>query len=184
MSDETVVVPLGSTPGGLPYPEDTDQVMMGAQAIKALAQAIEAAPWWNFIRWTQGVLGTTADAPLNTWDSQESNFTIGEPATSGGVICPKAGLYQVSVIVELFAAWNTNPLCSVGVKTSATPPRELFLQRIEPTVTTNRRVYAVSGVLRAAQAERISAFMNQPGGFGTVNHSSGAAAYDRHSSRF
>ena len=31
----------GTTPTGLPYPEDTDPVMAGAQAIKALAQAVE-----------------------------------------------------------------------------------------------------------------------------------------------
>lgn len=40
MSDP-VVMPMGVTPSGLPYPEDSDQVLMGAQAIKALAQAVE-----------------------------------------------------------------------------------------------------------------------------------------------
>jgi hypothetical protein len=184
MSDTPIIVPAGTTPGGLPYPEDTDLVAQGAQAIKALALAIEAAPWWSFIRSTQGNVGTTADAPLNTWDTQESNFTIGEPATSGGVICPKAGLYTISLNVEFFAAWTGNPLLSVGVKSSATPPRELFLQRIEAVASTNRRGYSLTGNLRLAAGERCSAFMNQPGGFGTVNHSSGVAANDRHSSRF
>lgn len=184
MSDTPVVMPRGVTPGGLPYPEDTDAVMQGAQAIRALALAVEALPWWNFTRWTQGVLGTTADAPLNTWDLQESNFAVGDTAAQGGVICPRAGLYQVLVSVEFFAAWTGNPLLSAGAKTNSVPPREIFLQRIEAVASTNRRVYVVAGMLRMAAGERIFAFMNQPGGFGTVNHSSGAAAQDRHSSRF
>ena len=35
------VSPLATTPSGLPYPLDTDQVLMGAQNIKALAEAID-----------------------------------------------------------------------------------------------------------------------------------------------
>jgi len=38
---DAVVQPLGTTPAGLPYPEDTEAVMLGAQSIKALAQAVE-----------------------------------------------------------------------------------------------------------------------------------------------
>jgi hypothetical protein len=41
LSDIPIIQPTGTTPGGLPYPEDTDAVMLGAQAIKALAQAVD-----------------------------------------------------------------------------------------------------------------------------------------------
>lgn len=41
MTDEAIISPRGTTPIGLPYPEDTDAVAAGAQAIKALAQAVE-----------------------------------------------------------------------------------------------------------------------------------------------
>jgi hypothetical protein len=184
MSDTPQREPRGITTGGLPYPEDTDALMAGAQAIKALAQAIDARPWVHMVRWTQGNLGTGADAPLNTWDFQESNFPIGETPAQGGFITPVSGLYMLTLSVEFFAAWTGNPLLSAGFKSSAVPPREIFLQRIEAVASTNRRVYNVAGILRLAAGERCSAFMNQPGGFGTVNHSSGAAPHDRHSSRF
>jgi hypothetical protein len=36
-----LVDPRGATPGGLPYPEDSDPVVAGAQAIRALAEAAE-----------------------------------------------------------------------------------------------------------------------------------------------
>lgn len=39
--DGVAVEPHGATGGGLPYPEDTDAVMAGAQAMKALAQAVD-----------------------------------------------------------------------------------------------------------------------------------------------
>ena len=42
--DQPVVTPLGTTAGGLPVPADTDLVMAGAQAITALAQALDARP--------------------------------------------------------------------------------------------------------------------------------------------
>ena len=41
MPDTPIVSPRGTTPSGLPYPESTDAVMAGADAIKALALAVE-----------------------------------------------------------------------------------------------------------------------------------------------
>jgi hypothetical protein len=41
MTDTPIIVPAGTTPGGLPYPEDSEPVQLGAQAIKALANAVD-----------------------------------------------------------------------------------------------------------------------------------------------
>lgn len=142
-------------------------------------------PWWSFVRWTQGVLGTGADAQVTLWDLQESNFAIGAPNPTGGIVIPRDGLYLVSVDVELAATWAGSPQCNVGAKTSAIPPREIYLARQEPnSAGGQRRSYSVTGMLRAVAGETIWAFMNQPGGTGTVNHSSGTAPGDRRSSRF
>lgn len=180
---DPVIMPLGATPGGLPYPEDTDQVMMGAQAIKALATAIEAQPWISFARWTQGTVGATADAPISGWDLTEGNFAAND--ASGGFTCPKSGLWAITLDLEFSAAWPAgNTLMSVGVKTSAVPPRELFLQRAEPnSAGAVRRCYSLSGMLRIAAGETCRAFMNNATG-SSIQHSSGVTANDRHSTRF
>lgn len=38
---------MGTTPGGLPYPESSDPVAGGADAIKALALAVDLAIYWE-----------------------------------------------------------------------------------------------------------------------------------------
>ncbi|HET6194114.1 MAG TPA: hypothetical protein VFE12_00100 [Acetobacteraceae bacterium] len=176
-------MPAGSTPGGLPYPEDTDAVKQGAQAIKALAQAIEAQPWISFARWTQGTVAGAADAIVSAWDLTEGNFAAND--AGGGFTCPKAGLYLVTVDLEFSCAWPAGgPLVSVGAKTSSAPPREIYLQRAEASSAgATRRSYSVSGLLRMAVGETCRAFMNNGTGI-SIQHSSGITANDRHSTRF
>ena len=146
-----------------------------------------ANPWWSFVRWTQGVVGGTADAPMQAWDLQESNFTIGDPnAGGGGIIAPRDGLYLVEVVIEYWLApWPASGqiLMSAGAKTSAAAQREIFIQRSEPNGGSNRRTYCVTGMLRAVAGERINAFMNNGSGQ-SVTHSSGASPGDRHATRF
>lgn len=87
MSDarDAIVMPTGVTPGGLPYPEDTDLVRQGAQAIKALAQAVDGRVTGNPVAVYDALraLGS-AQVPI-TW-SYDPAFGGGVhayPATSG-----------------------------------------------------------------------------------------------------
>lgn len=142
-------------------------------------------PWWSFVRWTTGSLGTGTDATMTGWDLQEGNFSFGSPSPGGGIVVPKAGLYLVQVNVVFIATWAGVPLISVGAKTSAAAPREIYVQRAEPNSSGGqRRGYSVSGMLRAAVGETINGFMNQPGGTGTVNFASASSPGDRSASRF
>ena len=182
---------MGATTNyGFPFPVKGD-TRFAAADIEALAEAIDAKfaadarPWWSFVRWTLGSLGTASDAPLGGWDLQESNFTLGTPSIGGGVVAPKAGLYLCTANVVFLATWAGIPLMSMGVKTSAASPREIYVQRNENnSAGSQRRGYSVSGALRVAVGETLNVFMNQPGGTGTVNHSPGSAPGDRSSSRF
>lgn len=179
------IAPRGTTPGGLPYPEDTDAVMAGAQAIKALAQAIDARPWINFWRWTAGTLGSAADALLQAWDLQESNFTIGDPnGGGGGFLAPKAGLYHViafSSFVNQFPSGN--PQFSVGVK-CATSGYAIASQSGEQATSNNqRRDYTAAGLIRAALGERVYAFQNNYQGISGLTYAGGTAP-NRYASRF
>jgi len=140
-------------------------------------------PWWSFIRYSAGTLGTATDAPLIAYDIQESNFTLTTPVQNGAVVIPRDGMYFVTADVELLATFVVSQ-CSIGIKTNASPPREVFVSRNEnSSAGGNRRSYSVNGMLRALAGQEMNVFMNQPGGM-SVQHSSGAAPGDRHASRF
>ena len=177
--------PIGNTGPAGPQGPKGDTGAAGPQG-PAGADA-SANPWWSFVRWTSGVLGGAADAPMQAWDLQESNFTIGDPnAGGGGIIAPRDGLYLVEVVIEYWLApWPATGqiLMSAGAKTSAVNQREIFIQRSEPNGGSNRRTYCVTGMLRAVAGERINAFMNNGSGQ-SVTHSAGAAPGDRHATRF
>jgi hypothetical protein len=180
---------MGNTSNyNFPYPDKTSPKTAPAD-VKALADAIDAKlfgdvrPWWSFVRWTTGALGTGADATMTGWDLQESNFAIGSPSPGGGIVVPRAGLYLVQVDVVFLATWAGAPLISAGAKT--TNGREIYVQRNEPnSAGGQRRGYSVTGMLRAVVGETINGFMNQPGGTGTVNFAAGTSPGDRSSSRF
>lgn len=53
--DDPAAVLQGTTPKGLPYPESTDPLNQGANAIKALALAVDG-------QWTAGKISPTGDA--------------------------------------------------------------------------------------------------------------------------
>lgn len=173
---------------GFPYPVKGDSRFTAAD-IEALAEAIDAKflaierPWWSFVRWTSGNLGTGTDATMTGWDLQESNFAVGSPSPGGGIVVPKAGLYLVSVNVVFVATWAGIPLISAGAKT--TGGREIYEQRSENnSAGGQRRGYSVHGMLRATVGETINGFMNQPGGSGTISFAQGSSPGDRSASRF
>ena len=82
---------MGTTVGGLPYPEPTDPIAQGAAAIRALAEAIDLTqwePWTSFpvaTGWSVGTsqLQRTRDGK---WVRMRGSITrTGADITSGGV---------------------------------------------------------------------------------------------------
>jgi hypothetical protein len=182
----------GATPTyAFPYPVKGDG-RNSPLDIQALAQAVEnelsTRPWWSFVRWTSGTLGTGTDATLTGWDSQEANFSYGVTSPAGGVIVPKAGLYQVTVDLTFLATWGGSPLplVSVGFRTIGPTVREVYLQRQEGSSGGGgqRRSFCVPGMVRCAVGDSIVGLMNQSGGTGTVTHSPTQTNNDRSSTRF
>ena len=127
----------GATPVyAFPYPVKGDG-RNSPLDIQALAEAVEAElstrPWWSFVRWTSGSLGTGTDATLTGWDSQEANFSYGTTSPPGGVVVPKAGLYAITVDLTMLATWVAGmTIVSVGVRTIGPTVREFYVQRQEP----------------------------------------------------
>lgn len=194
MTDTPQIEPRSVTPGGLPYPEPTDALMLGADAIKALAQAIEARAWWSFIRWNGGTLGSASDAAMTGWDLKESNFATGEPGEVIGVICPKSGLYRVEAFVSFVNSFPTgNPQFSVGVKTGGTGTPAIAVCEIaaqsgeQSTAGNQRRDYYANGIIRVSQGDTIRGFMNNFQGISALTFAGSAGAAprgNRFSSRF
>jgi hypothetical protein len=182
----------GVTPGGLPYPDDDDPVMAGAQAIKALAQAIDTRPWYNLVRWTTGTVGGAVDAVLTGWDLRETNYPASleiNDATGGGWVCQLAGLYAVTVTQSwVYASWAGGTQMGVGAKTAGVPLlHEIYGQwtQVGYAGGMQRRTYSVSGLLRVAAGEWVRAVQNNGAG-GSVNYSGAApaGADNRHCLRF
>lgn len=88
---------MGTTPGGLPYPEPTDPVAEGADAIKALATGVDTRPMGRGALSAAGTLFPGAYYPVGV-ESALSPETRGgvtfTPAT-GVFTVPRAGLYRV-----------------------------------------------------------------------------------------
>jgi hypothetical protein len=192
MTDRDVTIqPLGATAGGLPYPEDSDAVMLGAQAIKALAQAIDNRPWINYIRWTAGTLGSATDANMTGWDLREGNFTRDDVAEPHGFVVPAnyGGLWWVDAYISFVNTFPSGvPQFSVGVKSLIAPVVELQYQRGEMATSGNqRRDYHASGILRVPAGDTLRAFMNNYQGISGLTFAGSAGAPprgNRFSSRF
>jgi hypothetical protein len=122
---------------------------------------------------------------VQAWDVQDSNFTPGDGVV--GFVVPQDGLWFVSIEVEFQCTWpsaGAPNLMSVGVKTGAGSPKEIFTQRAEPSSAGGqRRTILANGVLRLVAGDLVRPFMNNGTGI-SVTHSNGASPGDRHSSRF
>jgi Collagen triple helix repeat (20 copies) len=157
----------------------------GPQGPQGPAGTAPVVPYVNFIRWTSGVVGGGADALVQAWDVQDSNFTPGDGVV--GFVVPQDGLWFVSIEVEFQCTWpsaGAPNLMSVGVKTGAGSPKEIFAQRAEPSSGGGqRRTVLANGVLRLVAGDLVRPFMNNGTGI-SVTHSNGASPGDRHSSRF
>lgn len=76
---------MGTTPGGLPYPEPTDPVAAGADAIKALAQAVEPerVPVWTPI------------TPPANWQNLTGGYTPAGYSLTGSVVRVRGHLQYI-----------------------------------------------------------------------------------------
>jgi hypothetical protein len=80
---------MGTTPGGLPYPDGADKVVDGDDAIKALAQAVDGKLGGHGFKMMRGFVTTNPAGnaawnagvvPLAYWVTVESGFAV---TTSG-----------------------------------------------------------------------------------------------------
>ena len=148
---------MGQTTSGLPWPEDTDAVMAGAQAIRALAEGIDARPWYRAERGAvmsipaAGGADQIIGAGSYLWETIQSNFT---PGDAQGFIVPKAGLWLVTARATMNAVWAGN---NWGTAVTSSSLAELGHQTNEGAGGggTQRRSVAAIGMMRLGLAETV-----------------------------
>ena len=91
----------GSTASGLPYPSDTDAVMLGAQAIKALADAIDR----RF-----KIVTVAVDVPSTAAHTSMAPVTVAIAGLAVGDYCFWIGIPGAGP----FHYWTAPPLCAVA----------------------------------------------------------------------
>ena len=91
----------GSTASGLPYPSDTDAVMLGAQAIKALADAIDR----RF-----KIVTVAVDVPSTAAHTSMAPVTVAIAGLAVGDYCFWIGMPGAGP----FHYWTAPPLCAVA----------------------------------------------------------------------
>ena len=167
MTDSPIVNPLGTTPGGLPYPEDTDLVLAGAQAIKALAQAMDARPRLRARKaGAYNIAGNGNDIEQGSgsaaWDLFETNYQ--NASDTVGMVCPLAGFYLCMASAGLsLAASTTNCMYGVKVTNAAQASEGLHEQRYISTGAGGARFHAsVANLVKANIGDilRMSAHQN------------------------
>ena len=96
---DAAVDPLGITPNGLPYPESTDPLNQGANAIKALATALDPTLKVDPFVWVAR-LGSQVNQGTYLFQLVKSDPRAGWNLANGWYVVPVAGYYQVQVHVQ------------------------------------------------------------------------------------
>jgi hypothetical protein len=182
---------MGQTVGGLPWPEDTDAVMAGAQAIRALAEALDRLVY-NAERVAQfSVGGGGTDVQIGggggtaAWETIDSNFAPtavgpGPPIGAPGFTTPRAGLWQVTgntVIIGTLT--STIVTCSIF----ASGGKEIAGQNFESGGGNIARSVACAGMFRLAAGETVVMRVSQNSG-AALNFGGGTAPGTRRTTRF
>lgn len=156
------LAPLGPTPGGLPYPDPSAPVSGGADAIRALALALDPAGM-SMGRLEAATVQTTT---WTHWSMTRTIYTRGGAASdaAGGIRVTAAGLYSVSATADLGgAAGGTRRGIGVGQQDAIVAgwPRILL-----PPSGSNAMNLAVAGTVYMAAGQRVGLFLFQdsPGG--------------------
>lgn len=166
MSESPVVEPRGLTPGSLPYPEDTDLVMQGAQAIKALAQAIDARPRLRARK--SGVYncpGNNTDSEQGSgpavWDLFEVNYNNASDVV--GMVAPIAGYYLCTLSAAMLVPGaTTNQMFGCKVLNNSNAAEGLGDQKLCTTPAgSTRMTVRCSGIIKAAAGDIIRASVHQ-----------------------
>jgi hypothetical protein len=97
------VSPFAATPTGLPYPLDSDAVMLGAQAIKALAEALDRR--FRIVSVSVDIPSTAAHSSIT------STIQVAIPGLAVGDYCAWIGHSSVGAT---FHFWCQPPVCSVA----------------------------------------------------------------------
>jgi hypothetical protein len=168
---------MGHTLGGLPWPENTDPVAAGAQAIRALAEALDPA-WYRAERIAAfSIGGGGTDVAVGggsaAWEVVESNF--------GAIIAntftvPKAGVWRFSAAATTAIAVNTR----VTVAVQASGGNSIGYQHQVAAGAGVNQVYQANGMMRIAAAETIQMIIAQNSG--TANNF-GVAGNSRYATR-
>jgi hypothetical protein len=158
---------MGTTTGGLPYPEDTDQVMLGAQAMKALAQALDARPRYVARRnttYTIGGGGSDVDQGGGSaaWEAIAANFTPGEAL---GFLAPITGFYVVSAQMNMVAPGASSNVYGIKVRNVNQANEVVHTQEVVyATGGATNQLTSVSGILAATLGDPIRLAAHQNSG--------------------
>ena len=185
---------MGQTGGGLPWPNDTDAVMAGAQAIRALAESLDRYYYHaeRVAAFSIGGGGTDvqvgAGNGVAAWETIESNFaptivgpgppTVGAPGFT--IPATGAGLWYF-IANTCLAATLTN--CRVTCFVTSTSGKEVGTQNMESGGGNVFRTINANGLFRCAVGETIRLFVSQNSG-GALNFGGGSAPGTRFSTRF
>lgn len=145
---------MGTTPAGLPWPEDNAPLSDIAKAIKALADGLDARP--RAIR----SLNTPQSIPNNAFtavlfDTAEALSGITYNAATGEFTVPKAGIYSIAGQVRFNANATGRRIASVSV--NGTPRSDIEVNPAAlPAVPS--APFAAALVLAAGDKVKVSAF--------------------------
>ena len=168
--------PRSTTPSGLPYPEDVDAVMLGAQNIKALAQALDARPRYvarRLTTYTIGGGGSDVDqgGGAAAWETIMCNFTAGEAL---GFLAPLAGFYVVSAQMNMVAPGGSSNVYGIKIRNVNQANELVHTQEVVyATGGATNQLTSLSGILNAAAGDpiRLAAHQNS----GTSQNCAGSA---------
>jgi hypothetical protein len=143
---------VGQTVGGLPWPEPTDPLMAGSAAIRALAEAIDARPYYaaerlaNFQAGSAGGADFTVGLDVSLWERIESNFAQTIPGTAAGFLVPRAGLYRLFASMTIYGAIS-GALAGCGIV--ATPSgKNVRYQRSVSGAAQARQTFQAGAIVR------------------------------------
>lgn len=175
---------MGQTLGGLPWPENTDPLLAGAAAIRALAESVDRLYFHaeRVAAYSIGGGGTDVNVGGGTaaWELIDSNFippTIPGPAS---FTLPAAGLWMFSANTCLS---GTLTAVRVTCFIIASGGKEVGTQNLETGGGNVFRTINANGAIRCAAGEIVRMTVSQNSG-GALNFGGGAAPGTRFTTRF
>lgn len=155
----------GSTTTALPWPAPTDPVAAGADAIRALAEAIDPRLGGGYRTQTDT---STATIPTATWTRigttvAETSAGTDVAANGGGMTCTVAGLYRVDALVTWAGGLGTAvPTIAFGQLTDSGPGTYMRSQGGSPGAFA--LIMTGSWIKRMSAGETVAIFVLQSSG--------------------